>query len=208
MPSVILASQSPRRRELLHDMGVKFDVIPSNFQEALDESRDAALVAKELALGKALDVARQHPEAIVIGSDTIVAINGRQMEKPIDIEDAREMLIALSKGESTVSTGVAVVCLARGIQLTDVMTSRVFFKPDSPAVTAAREVYLASDDWHDKAGGYGIQSGAAPLIAGIDGAYDAIIGLPTELLARMLRTFDITASATNLQSPVPHIKRG
>jgi septum formation protein len=200
---IILASQSPRRRKLLNGMGVKFKVIPSSFDEKLDESRDPCEVAKELALGKALDVARQYPEAYVIGSDTIVAIDGRQMEKPNDVDEAYEMLLSLSEGESIVSTGVAVVNISRGIELVEENTTRVFFKPDSPEVRQARQVYLDTEDWRDKAGGYGIQSGAAPLIDRIEGDYDTVVGLPTRTLAKMLDTVGIYAVRVVEESPVP-----
>jgi septum formation protein len=186
-------------------MGLKFTVLPSNFNEHLDERRDAEVVAAELALGKAEDVANNHPTVYVVGSDTIVAVNGRQMEKPIDIEDARAMLIALSGHESTVSTGVALVNHAKNIQLVDIATTRVYFKPDSEEVARLREEYLASGDWRDKAGGYGIQSGAAVLIDRIIGDYDTVVGLPTRLLANMLNRVGIEASMVVETPPVPQL---
>jgi septum formation protein len=200
---IILASQSPRRKQLLGEMGLDFKCIPSAYDEKLDESRDASEVAKELSLGKALDVARQYPSAYVIGSDTIVAKDGHQMEKPVDVNDARAMLIALSSGESSVCTGLAVVNLSLGIELVDVDTTRVFFMPDSEEVEQLREIYLKSMDWQDKAGGYGIQSGAAPLIKYISGDYDTVVGLPTRLLATMLGKVGIVASAVTAEAPVP-----
>lgn len=191
MSQIILASQSPRRVELLTKMGVTFTAIPSNYEEQLDESRSAEEVATELALGKANDVARQYPSAFVIGSDTVVALDGRQMEKPRDIADAREMLTALAGHESIVSTGVAIVKAEEQIERVKVSTTKVYFKPDSEEVSRLREEYLASGDWKDKAGGYGIQSGAAILVERIDGDYDTIVGLPTELLAEMLTSLGI-----------------
>lgn len=193
MTEIILASQSPRRKELLTKMGLSFTTIPSSYEEHLDESRDAEDVSKELALGKALEVASLHPDAYVIGSDTIVAIDGRQMEKPIDIDDAREMLTALAGHESTVSTGLAVVNHAKNVQIVDVDTTRVYFKPESEEVSQLRETYLASNDWKDKAGGYGIQSGASVLIERIEGSYDTIVGLPTIKLAEILGSLGIVA---------------
>lgn len=191
MLHIILASQSPRRKELLMKMGVIFEAIPSSYEEHLDESREAEEVAKELALGKANAVAEHYPDAVVIGSDTVVAINGRQMEKPIDIHDAREMLTTLAGHESTVSTGIAVVSKNQGVQLCDVVTTKIYFKPDSEEIHQLREGYLASGDWKDKAGGYGIQSGAAPLIDHIDGDYDTVVGLPTGKLRTMLAELDV-----------------
>jgi septum formation protein len=205
MNRIILASQSPRRRDLLEKMGVQFTAIPSKFDEHLDESRDAEDVAQELALGKALAVAQDYPDDYVIGSDLVVAINGRQMEKPVDIHDAREMLIALCGGESTVSTGVVVVNLAKGIQKVGVASTKVHFYPDSEAMTKLRETYLATGDWKDKAAGYGIQSGAAPLIEYIDGDYDTIVGLPTRLLAQFLTELGIPAKPVFEAPPVRQV---
>ena len=201
MTKIILASQSPRRKNLLERMNIgEFETIPSGFEENLDDSRDVIEVAKELALGKALEIARRRPEDIIIASDTIVTIGNRQLEKPIDIDDARNMLISLSQGPSSVITSVAVVQGQK--QVIDTAVTNVFFKPDSDEIKAAREAYLATGDWKDKAGGYGIQSGAAPLIDHIDGDYDTVVGLPTRLLARILSEFGIQADAVVEDSPV------
>lgn len=204
MTEIILASQSPRRHKVLDEMGVEnFQIIPSEYDEVLDESRNAQEVAKELALGKALWVAKRHPHAFVIGSDTIVGVgDGRQLEKPRDIDEAREMLTALSSGESFVTTGVAVVKYDEGIELVDEDTTHVYFKADNPEVAKAREVYLHSEDWKDKAGGYGIQSGAAPLIEKIRGDYDTVVGLPSRLLAEILGKLGIKASPVTEAAPV------
>lgn len=193
-------------------MGIIFEIEPSGYAEILDEARDARVVAQELALGKALDVARRHmqgdkPEDVfVVGSDTIVAINGRQMEKPKNRADAEEMLVALTKGASSVSTGLAVVNLARGIQLVGEDTTVVNFKPDGPEMTSPRKDYLDSGDWKDKAGGYGIQSGAAPLIESISGHYDTVVGLPTSLLEEYLGRVGIEAHAVYEKPPVRELK--
>lgn len=179
-----------------------FLVEPSRYDERLDESRDVREVAKELALGKALEVASRFPEAYVIGSDTIVALGNRQMAKPANRDVAREMLTSLSGRESTVSTGVAVVNVSKGIQLVDVDTTNVYFKADNDDLKGLREGYLDSGDWTDKAGGYGIQSGAAPLIESIEGDFDTIVGLPTRLLAQMLGELGIMAQAVLEEPPM------
>ncbi len=201
MERIVLASQSPRRLRLLSEMGVDFTVQPSSYDERLDESRSAEEVAMELSLGKAKDVAQSNPDAYVIGSDTIVGINGRQMEKPRDIDEARAMLLALAGHESTVSTGVAIVNLSTGTELVGVATTKVYFKEDGPEVQQLREQYLATEDWRDKAGGYGIQSGAATLIDRIEGDYDTVVGLPTRLLAQKLQELGIDASRVVEASP-------
>lgn len=201
-PQVILASKSPRRQELLSEMGVVFEVIPSTYDEVLDDSRDPQAVAVELAFGKASEVAERFPDAIVVGSDTIVAVSGRQLGKPADSNEARAMLQALAGKSHEVVTSVVVICQARGIRLQDCATTRVYFKPyDSQAV----EAYLASGDAMDKAGAYGIQSGAAPLIDHIEGRIETVIGLPTHVLADLLKKVGVSSTETHRLSPVPVI---
>lgn len=196
---IILASQSPRRRELLAQMGVQFEAIPSNFDEHLDDSRTPEAVASQLALDKALTLARRYPDSLVIGSDTIVTIDGKQLEKPRDREEAKAILKHLSGKANEVSTGLAVVCIAQGIQLVGADTTKVYFRPyDGVAVDA----YVATGDPLDKAGAYGIQSGAAPLIDHIEGNYDTVIGFPTKLLAEFLAQVGVEAHAVALQAPV------
>lgn len=190
MKRVILASQSPRRRALLAAMCVQFEAMVSGFDEQLDDTRDPELVAKELALGKALAVAEQYPDAYVIGSDTIVSIDGRQLEKPKDEQDARDMLKLLSGRENFVITGLAVVCVNDNIRLTDAATTSVFFNPYDETLV---NEYVATGDPMDKAGGYGIHALMGTLISHIEGSYDTVVGLPTEPLAELLTRCGIEA---------------
>ena len=202
-PKIILASQSPRRKDLLAKMGVDFEVIPSNFDEQLDDSRSTEEVAMELALGKASTVAREHPDCIVIGSDTIVTLNGRQLGKPRDEAEAREMLKQLGGSEHEVSTGLAVLWLEKGIEFCSAETAKVVFRPhDEQAV----EEYLATGDAMDKAGAYGIQSGAAPLVNYIEGNPDTILGLPTSLLAEYLAQLGVKAKPVEVVTPIKRRK--
>jgi septum formation protein len=197
---VILASQSPRRRDLLTRMGVDFTIVPSDFDEYLDDDRSPDDIATELALGKAMAVAQQHPEAIVIGSDTIVTIDGQQLGKPENDEDAHRILKMLSGKTNYISTGLAVLRLVDNTRLTGVATAAVTFKPYNQAAVAA---YVATGDPLDKAGAYAIQSGAAPLIESINGDYDIIMGLPTKLLAEWLQSLGISAKAVEVANPLP-----
>lgn len=200
MSNIILASQSPRRHDLLTQMGLEFETIPSSYQEKLDDSRSADELAMELALGKAQDVAHRHPDAYVIGSDTIVTVNGHHLEKPVDSAMAFAMLQEQSGKVTTVTTGVAIVCQNENLTLKDCEVTKVIFKPyDSEAVAA----YVATGDPLDKAGGYGIQSGAAPLIDHIIGQLDNVIGLPTQLVFTMLHQLGIDSQPVHLVSPVP-----
>ncbi len=187
-------------------MGVKFTAIPSDIPEPLDQSRDPVVNAQELSLAKARHIAKQYPDAYVIGSDTIVAVDGVQMAKPESIEEARRMLLNLSGRPSSVVTGIAVIGISNNIELVDVEVSDVYFKMDSPEVNELREAYLATNDWYDKAGAYGIQSGAAPLIDHISGHYDTIVGMPTRILANFLGKIGISAQPVIEQSPVPVIE--
>lgn len=197
--TIILASQSPRRKELLAKMGVNFTVVPSRFEEHLDHDRPVEEVAIELALGKARDVAKQYPEAIVIGADTIVLIDGKQLGKPKDEAEARETLYHLAGKTNQVCTGLTVICQALEFELVEAVTSGVYFKP---ANDKDIETYLKSGDWHDKAGSYGLQSGAAPLVDYIEGHYDSILGLPTHILAVVLQQLGVAAKPAELSSPV------
>lgn len=103
-------------------------------------------------------------------------------------------------------TGIALVNKSQNVELVDVEVSDVYFKPDSPEVSELREAYLASNDWTDKAGAYGIQSGAHTLIDHISGHYDTIVGMPTVTLARMLESVGITAQSVHEPAPVPVIE--
>lgn len=202
MKEIILASQSPRRRELLAQMGVEYEVIPSNFDEKLDDNRSPEEVACELALGKAMAVAEQYPDRFVIGSDTIVTVNGKQLEKPHDAVEAHEILKLLSGKPNDVCTGVAVVRVMDGVKLVGADTTKVFFKSYNHEAISK---YVATGDSLDKAGAYGIQSGAAPLIDHIEGDYDTVIGLPTRLLTNLLAEVGVDAKSVELESPVPQV---
>ena len=199
MRQIILASGSPRRKELLELMGLTFTVIPSDFDEWLDDSLDTHDVAVALGLGKARTVAAANPEAIVIGSDTIVTVDGKQLGKAANDNEARAMLRLLSEHPSSVTTSVAVICVAEGYEYASADTARVVFKPyDETEV----EKYIATQDYRDKAGAYGIQTGAAPLIDHIAGGLTTIIGLPVSLVAAELNKFEITTQ------PVDYPTRG
>jgi septum formation protein len=202
MKRIILASGSPRRRDLLTQMGVSFDVVPSDFDEQLDDSRTTEEVAVELGLGKALTVAQNHPNAVVIGSDTIVTLDGKQLGKPTDRADAERLLRAHAGRTVTVTSSVAVVCVSAKVRETATDTATVVFKP---SIDDVLQPYLDSNDWQDKAGGWGIQSGAAVFIDHMRGSYDTVLGLPTTLLAAMLAQFGITARGLDLEPPVKRL---
>lgn len=202
MRNIILASQSPRRIELLTKMGVTFKAIPSQFDEKLDDTRPTEEVAIELAVGKAAQVAEEHPDCIVIGSDTIVTIDGSQLEKPRDAAESQLMLKRLGGTFNVVTTSLAIICKLDNIHVTDVDNTRVFFKPYDETAVAD---YVATGDGMDKAGSYGIQSGAAALIDHIEGHYDTVIGFPTHKLAKLLRQIGVAADPVELVCPVDQL---
>lgn len=173
MSRLVLASASPRRREILATLGIAFDVDPSGASEdARGEGPEA--LARRLARDKALEVSRRSSERFVLGADTIVVEGGRVLGKPVDDEDARRMIARLAGGWHEVITGVA---LARdGAVLEDLaVTTRVHMLP----MDAARiDRYVASGEGRDKAGAYAVQGIASGFCDRIDGSYSNVVGLP------------------------------
>jgi len=167
-------------------MGLDFTVIPSDFDEWLDDAQSPHDVAVQLGLGKVRAVAAAHPEAVVIGGDTIVTIDGKQLGKAETADEAREMLRSLAGKMHTVTSSVVVTCIAENYEFATADETRVYFRPYDEA---AVETYLATDDWRDKAAAYGIQSGAGSLVDHTEGDIEAIIGLPTRLLTEPLAHF-------------------
>jgi len=186
---VILASASPRRRELLRQLVPDFEVIPADVDEDSLTVADPWETARILALEKARAVAGIRPDALVIGSDTVVAMEVKrddftQLAKPIDEDDAVRMLKLLSGQQHVVVTGIALV---RGIrEMVSADTTTVWFRELSDA--EIRE-YVATGEPMDKAGAYAIQGGASKFIERVEGSTTNVVGLPLELLWARLREF-------------------
>jgi septum formation protein len=182
---VILASASPRRRELLSQVVAEFGVALSDVDEELLTTEDPWETAEGLGMAKARAVAAQHPDALVIGGDTVVAIEEEggytQLAKPADEADARRMLARLAGREHLVITGVGLVW--PGGEGSFHETTRVRFRELDPDEIAQ---YVATGEPMDKAGGYAIQGGAAQFVSGIDGSLSNVIGLPLEALRAAL----------------------
>lgn len=165
-------------------MGLEFTVVASDFEEYLDESRSAEEIAMELGRGKALSVAQRFPDAIVIGSDTIVTVGATQLGKPTDIEDARRMWRLITSAPNKVTSSLAVICKAEGYETVTYDNAWVYLKPyDEKAV----EAYLATGDYADKAGAYAIQH-IGNLLDHIEGSEDTVLGISTRVLAHILST--------------------
>jgi len=184
---VLLASGSPRRRELLTTLGVHFQVVPS---AAIDESRilgelQGPLPTRltRLAQLKGDTVAQTHPEAVVISADTVVELDEALLGKPVDVVDAREMLSRLSGRTHNVHTAVVVQRAAEGFSVNGVETTAVTFNQlDGGTIDS----YIARDEPYDKAGAYAIQGIGALLVSRINGDYTNVVGLPLGLTARLL----------------------
>lgn len=184
---LILASASPRRRELLEGLGLSFEVRPAAGEERPAPGLDGAQTARALSKAKCLEVAKTaSAEDVIIAADTVVVLDGEILGKPRDEADARNMLAALSGREHAVYTGVTVT--RNGGFRSDVEETLVRFR----ALTGAEiEAYLLTGEPMDKAGAYGIQGRAALFVEGIEGDYFNVVGLPLCKLGQMLNELDV-----------------
>ncbi|MDE6745604.1 MAG: Maf family protein [Oscillospiraceae bacterium] len=191
--NVILASASPRRKELLGYIVPCFEIIPADVDETLPEEIPAEKSAEFLAVKKAEHISAQYPKSIVIGSDTVVVIDGEILGKPADEADAYRMLKKLSGKVHTVVTGV---CISQGEKKKSFSeATRVEFYPLSEE--EIRD-YISTGDPMDKAGAYGIQGEGCVLIKGIEGDFFTVMGLPAARLKRELAEFsDIAGGRQN-----------
>jgi len=188
---LVLASASPRRSELLTGLGFEFECLPSAYHEADTPGLDPEAAARAHALGKAREVAHRRPGALVIGADTIVVTGREILGKPADAGVARRMLAGLSGRAHRVVTGVALARFDPACALLrescECGSTLVRFRDLDEATI---ETYIASGEPFDKAGAYGIQGLAAQFVTGIEGCYFNVMGLPLELLTRMLRDWE------------------
>jgi septum formation protein len=187
-PHFILASGSPRRRELLEQAGYEFEVV----LPAIAEISDTWFTARETticnATRKALEAARRSPNAVVLGADTVVALDGEVIGKPRDLAHAQELLARLSGRSHEVRTAVFICHLARGQVHSFEEISEVRFRALD---RAGIKRYLAKIDPLDKAGAYAAQGHGAEIIERIKGSYSNVVGLPIEATARILSSFGV-----------------
>jgi septum formation protein len=181
---LVLASASPRRREILDRAGYRFEVRPSGVEEDGVESSDPGQVAESLALAKARAVAPLYPDKPVVGADTLVVLGDRILNKPVDEDEAVEMLRSLSGRTHTVYTGLAVVWLERGETVSVAESTEVTFRDlDEDEIID----YVAGGEPMDKAGAYGIQGLGSTLVAGVEGCFYNVMGLPVARLTSILK---------------------
>ena len=190
---IILASQSPRRRELLERMGIlNFEIIPARGEEVLDPALPPERLVEELSRQKAAEVAAGAvPEDLVIAADTVVAVDGKILGKPQDTKDAARMLRLLSGRTHQVLTGVAL--FYRGQEKARVDVTEVTFAPLTDQQIAW---YIGTGEPLDKAGAYGIQGKAALFIPTIHGSYSNVVGLPLATLLTLFAEMDVMQDDT------------
>lgn len=183
---VVLASASPRRRQLLDLIGIAHEVKPANIDETMRAGEAPRRHAERLAREKATKIATRDPDLITIGADTVVVINRKVLGKPRDVGEAVKMLSQLSGREHTVITAVAV---ARGKKLRSAIEEvRVKFRRLREDEI---EAYVATGEPMDKAGAYGIQGYGATIVECIDGDYFAVMGLPLARLTALMRDLGV-----------------
>ena len=182
---IVLASASPRRQELLSNIGLKFEVIKSNFEETIsDDGISPETLAQQLAYGKAKDVADNQNEGIILGADTIVVFEDKIYGKPKDEQDAIKMLQSLSGKTHKVITGVALIDKENEKTIIGHEVTKVTF---NDLTDQEIQAYVKSGDCFGKAGGYGIQNRGAILINRIEGCYFNVVGLPINKVYQMLK---------------------
>lgn len=176
-PNIILASASPRRRELLAKLGLSFSVVPSNAEESVLPGESPEEHVIRLSRDKATEVAGRsnQPGRWFIGSDTVVVRDNLILGKPVDHEDARKMLSSLSGRGHRVVSGYAVFDKSTGETISDAVVTRVFFKE---LTQAEIEGYIATGEPFDKAGAYAIQGVGSFMVPAIEGSYTNVVGLP------------------------------
>ena len=185
MSSLVLASASPRRAELVQLLGFEVEVDPSDADEDITPTHPEEMVL-QLAERKARHVADRHPTDVVVGADTVVALNGRIFGKPQNREAAVDAIRHLSGRTHDVHTGLCVIHDETGGLTADVTTTRVTFRELEEAEIHA---YVDTDEPYDKAGAYGVQGRAAIFVERIDGCYYNVVGLPVTSLYQMLKPY-------------------
>jgi septum formation protein len=191
-PAIVLASGSPRRREILTSLGLDFRVIPGNASEDLDEGISPEVAVSELSRRKAMAVASGlSEETLIIGSDTVIANDGRILGKPQDDDDAFRMLSNLRGATHQVLTGVTVLDTASGRSETKVVSTAVTMRNYTDEEISA---YVATGEPRDKAGSYAIQGLGKSMVQEIAGSFDNVVGMPSSALLELLGMFGVSSN--------------
>lgn len=185
---LILASNSPRRREMLKQIGLTFTIDPADVDESVRPGERPEEYAVRVAVDKARVAAARAGKGVVIAADTIVVLDDLILGKPVDDRDADRMLSLLSGRQHRVMTGLALIDAETGWTRTDLAVTGVWFRELSASEISS---YVLTGEPRDKAGGYGIQDKGALLVERIEGCYFNVVGLPLSLLGQMLKEFGI-----------------
>ena len=184
---IVLASTSPRRKELFEKTGLAFEVCPGDYEEDMTLPMVPKELAKFLSLGKAQSVVSKFPDALIIGSDTFIAFEDKVLGKPHTPERAKEMLQMLCGKEHSIFTGYALIDTKNGKTINDAIEVKVYFKNYSEQEI---DEYVTTGEPLDKAGAYALQKIGAKLIERIEGDRDSAIGLPVTDILKSLKEFE------------------
>ncbi len=184
---IILASTSPRRKQLLEKTGLVFEICHGDYEEDMTLKMEPKELAKFLSLGKAQSVISKFPDALIIGSDTFIAFEDKVLGKPHTPEKAKEMLQMLRGKQHSILTGYAIIDTKNNKIINDVVETKVFFKNYSDQEI---DEYIATGEPLERAGAYALQELGARLIEKIEGDRDSAIGLPVENILQSLKEFE------------------
>jgi len=188
MKTIILASASPRRKELLEKIGLRFEVEPSNYEEDMHSGLEPHEFAQKISLEKAKAVASKHENAIVIAADTFIVFGGQILGKPHTEKEARKMLEAISGESHSVITGFSIIDTGKNKTLSKSVETKIYIRK---LTSAEIDAYVKSKEPLDKAGAYAIQGLGAVFVEKIEGDYFNVIGLPLSALTEALKEFGI-----------------
>lgn len=194
---IVLASISPRRKKLLESMGIKFIVIPSKLVEMPPMGDLPNTYSARMAMEKAVKVGQEHPDHLIIGADTVVALDGLIMGKPASTEEASVMLSRLSGQWHDVWTGICVYNKRHAIEIVRAVRTQVRFRE---LTLEEIDAYIQTGEPMDKAGAYGIQGKGSTLVREITGSYHNVIGLPTLELGKILDALGVSNNSSLTES--------
>jgi septum formation protein len=188
MKTIVLASSSPRRKEILEKSGLSFMIDPSSFKEDMNQNLSPFELAKALSLGKAKDVAKRYKNAIVIGADSIVSLNGKALGKPFTKQKAIQMLSEISGSIHSAITGYSIIDTDTRKLVSEAVETKIYFSELSKKEI---ENYVDTGEPLNKAGAYAIQGKGAMFVKKIEGDYYNIMGLPLSTIVEKLKEFGV-----------------
>jgi len=188
MTKIILASTSPRRKELLRQIGLEFEIVASDYEENMSLAMKPKVLVKYLSNGKAMSVARNYHEGFIIAADTFVVLKDKLLGKPRTAIEARKMLQQVSGRQVSILTGLTVYDVKKKKKISRVVEAKIFIKKLSDSEI---KNYIKTGEPLDKAGAFAVQGVGAVLIKRIEGDYSGIVGLPLFELAEILRRFGV-----------------